>query len=497
MSFGKIGTTTGGGSGEINTASNVNTQGQGLFKQKTAENLEFKGVKAGSNKIDISDSAGDNTVAIDVNETNLDKYTKSEVDTLLGGKSDTSHSHDDRYYTESEIDTQMGNKSDSTHTHASTDLTDSANIPRLDQVNNFTEFPETPSSAPSTDYQVANKKYVDANSALADYTIEKETGNCLNFNGSNNYINTNKTISELGLDYTDTFSIVFSHDFDKITSYIFGAQENSPDYKGVLCNVSSAGKLIFNFNYHWSNERETWSSADGAINASIKNVIVLTHDNSTRIMKLYVNGEEKTFTKAVTGSALSHSCTNAFDFYIGALNNYNDSAYQPIQGSMYGFGVYPKVLTTEEITGINNGEITTGASIFYPMSEGVGTKIYDVSGNQNHKTMQGTTTNIWNNTQDNLFYNNDYGFTNLCYFDGSDDRIVTDLVPTAIGEIEASFIPANVSASSGGVVILGCTEAGRCYLALKNDKVAAGIANDSLNVIVGTTTLVSGNPYRV
>ena len=36
---------------------------------------------------------------------------------LFAGKSDTGHTHDDRYYTESETDTLLGGKSDSTHTH--------------------------------------------------------------------------------------------------------------------------------------------------------------------------------------------------------------------------------------------------------------------------------------------------------------------------------------------------------------------------------------------
>jgi len=39
-------------------------------------------------------------------------------------------------------------------------------------VKNFSSFPVTPSSAPSTDYQVANKKYVDDNNALTSDEIE-------------------------------------------------------------------------------------------------------------------------------------------------------------------------------------------------------------------------------------------------------------------------------------------------------------------------------------
>ena len=42
-----------------------------------------------------------------VTPANIGAYTDDEVDTLLAGKSNTGHTHDDRYYTESEVDTQI------------------------------------------------------------------------------------------------------------------------------------------------------------------------------------------------------------------------------------------------------------------------------------------------------------------------------------------------------------------------------------------------------
>ncbi|MCB0208012.1 MAG: hypothetical protein KDJ52_01705 [Anaerolineae bacterium] len=46
-------------------------------------------------------------------------YTESEVDALLGGKSDVGHDHDDRYYTETEVDGLLAGKSDTNHNHDS------------------------------------------------------------------------------------------------------------------------------------------------------------------------------------------------------------------------------------------------------------------------------------------------------------------------------------------------------------------------------------------
>ena len=44
-------------------------------------------------------------------------YTKTEVDTELKKKSDSSHNHDASYYKKAEIDSKLASKSDSTHTH--------------------------------------------------------------------------------------------------------------------------------------------------------------------------------------------------------------------------------------------------------------------------------------------------------------------------------------------------------------------------------------------
>ena len=57
--------------GEINTATNVGTDGVGVFKQKTDGDLEFKKVNAGSNKVTITDDTDDSEVEIDIAESNI------------------------------------------------------------------------------------------------------------------------------------------------------------------------------------------------------------------------------------------------------------------------------------------------------------------------------------------------------------------------------------------------------------------------------------------
>jgi len=59
------------GVGEVNTASNVNLTGTGVFKQKSGVDLQFRGIVAGSTKVGVSLDAPNNSISIDVNESNL------------------------------------------------------------------------------------------------------------------------------------------------------------------------------------------------------------------------------------------------------------------------------------------------------------------------------------------------------------------------------------------------------------------------------------------
>ena len=59
-------TPPGAAGGEANTASNVGTGGVGVFKQKVAQDLQFKNIAAASAKVTVTNNVGNNTVDVDV-----------------------------------------------------------------------------------------------------------------------------------------------------------------------------------------------------------------------------------------------------------------------------------------------------------------------------------------------------------------------------------------------------------------------------------------------
>jgi hypothetical protein len=76
-------------SGEVNTASNVNTGGVGVFKQKTGVDLEFRGVNAASSKVSVALDAANNEIDVDVVEANIDHTAIANIGTNSHAAIDT------------------------------------------------------------------------------------------------------------------------------------------------------------------------------------------------------------------------------------------------------------------------------------------------------------------------------------------------------------------------------------------------------------------------
>lgn len=92
---------------------NATTSAAGLMS--AADKAKLDGVSAGSNHV---------TVDAELSTTSTNPVQNKVIKSALDGKSNTGHTHDDRYYTESEINTKLNAKANSSHTHTKSQITD-------------------------------------------------------------------------------------------------------------------------------------------------------------------------------------------------------------------------------------------------------------------------------------------------------------------------------------------------------------------------------------
>lgn len=92
---------------------NATASAAGLMS--AADKAKLDGVTAGSNHV---------TVDAELSTTSMNPVQNKVIKSALDGKSNTGHTHDDRYYTESEINTKLNAKANSSHTHTKAQITD-------------------------------------------------------------------------------------------------------------------------------------------------------------------------------------------------------------------------------------------------------------------------------------------------------------------------------------------------------------------------------------
>ena len=113
---------------------NATASAAGLMS--AADKAKLDGVAAGSNHVTVD-------AALSADSTNpvQNKVIKSALD----GKSNTGHTHDDRYYTESEINTKLNAKANSSHTHTKSQITDFPTSMPASDVYSWAKQPSKPS----------------------------------------------------------------------------------------------------------------------------------------------------------------------------------------------------------------------------------------------------------------------------------------------------------------------------------------------------------------
>lgn len=102
--------------------------------------------------------------------TNLDKYTKAETNALLLNKSDTTHNHDGAYYKKTEVDSKLSNKADKIHTHTKSQITDFAHTHTTGEITNLTVPTDTSQLTKSDVYTKVEVNDMMVTAGLGDMT---------------------------------------------------------------------------------------------------------------------------------------------------------------------------------------------------------------------------------------------------------------------------------------------------------------------------------------
>lgn len=92
---------------------NATASAAGLMS--AADKAKLDGVAAGSNHV---------TVDAELSADSMNPVQNKVIKSALDGKSNTGHTHDDRYYTETEVNTKLDGKSNTGHKHVKADITD-------------------------------------------------------------------------------------------------------------------------------------------------------------------------------------------------------------------------------------------------------------------------------------------------------------------------------------------------------------------------------------
>ncbi len=333
---------------------------------------------ADKSKLD-SVATGANKTVVDAsfvaNSTNpvQSKVIKSALD----GKSDTGHTHDDRYYTESEINTKLNAKANSSHTHTKSQITD------------------FPTSMPASDVYSWAKQ-----SSKPSYTISEVSGN----------------LPASRISGTIDAAHLPSYVDDVIEGYLNGGKfyttkSSSGAYSGEI--TAEAGKIYVNLNnnktYRWSGSTyvvisetialgTTHSSAGygDESRAAYNHSTSTGNPHKTTKTDLGLGNVENKSSATIRGELTSANVTTALGYTPPRTDTNTHYTTRIVAGAANGTA---NAATTNGNTHINVTDNNTFRSSVVIKGTGATSVTSDASGNI---TVHSTDTDTWRPIQNNL-----------------------------------------------------------------------------------------------
>ena len=231
-------------------------------------------------------------------------------------------------------------------------------------------------------------------------------------------------------DGADDYVPSISMDVGLPSSFALWAKPSSLDASDNVLIGENGTEFIFDFNdgthirlrtrdINLNNTEVNWPITPADYLNNWKHILVV---NDGTNFSLYVDGQLVS-TQAPNAAAPASKTTT-----VQIASRQNGSAV--FNGQLSDVRIFNKALSGAEVSDIYNGSTSVATAnllVHYPMAEGVGTTIHDVSGNGNHgKAKNITQSSFWANTQDQFHYNLTKGFKQKAKFDGVDDYINTN-----------------------------------------------------------------------
>ena len=332
--------------------------------------------------------------------------------------------------------------------------------------------------------QDINDDYIVVDKIGGDQTRLPEPGRCYDFNGTDNFVNLGTDVLYEGTNYLK-FSVSIKCTKPLANKAIVSKYDTSGTKRVYTVELTSSGTIQF-----FISPDGTSTGVEGLVGTAD-----FADDNFHELIFEYNAGTVKTWIDGVLDLNDTVTITSFFapSPQIRTLFGYKDNA-----GSQYFDGKLGNLKFYN-----TSGDIVS----FFRADEGNGDVSYDSSGNMNHGDVNGTLNDI--HSQDNYFSSsqNDLGYTNYLYYNGTNSYInfgsnsafnllennfsITFSVQFAIyGTNQALLVKSNGGAPSG-------TDYGFYIYKDSNDKIVfVTRGSNSLTYAATSQTILSGKEIK-
>ena len=281
---------------------NATASAAGLMS--AADKVKLDGVAAGSNHV---------TVDAELSTTSTNPVQNKVIKSALDGKSNTGHTHDDRYYTETEINTKLNGKSNTGHKHVKADITDFPTSMPASDVSAWAKAATKPSyskaevglgNVDNTADSTKKVKYA-ASAGSADSATTAATANALKVT----------ELTTQNLDDTKTVGLYFAGNTNRVKNKPTGI-----DAFGLEVKKTAAGYLVQVLTEGNANPMKTWIRQ---FNASAWSAWAHYFDSNHTPTWSQVSGKPSFATVATSGSYNDLSNKPTIPTIPGSLKNPN------------------------------------------------------------------------------------------------------------------------------------------------------------------------------